>query len=122
MRMRWAALAVLSTLVAEVLALADTGGTVRLVAVLWFLLAVPGLALMPLIDRSARDPAPALVVATSLAVDALVATAQLVVGRISFDRTLIVLAVIAVVASSLQLVDRGWPRRRTELSVYRAPR
>ncbi len=107
---RWATLVAVSTAVLVGLVLAGGGGPLRVAATMWFLLACPGVALVPLLRPRGAGEALALVPAVSLAAGTLVATGMLVLGAYSSGRGLAVLVAVCAAGCALQL--RGWARAR----------
>ncbi len=98
------ALIVAAALGSVALALLDTGGAVRHVLVLGFLLLGPGLALAGLLEL--RDPVAELTIAValSIAIDGLVAGVGLYAHAWSPERTLVIVAAVAIAGSAAQLV------------------
>lgn len=111
-----------SALVLGVLVLSGEQGAPRAVAALWFLLACPGLAIVPLLPEV--GPRAALVVAVSLAVDTLVGTAMLVphvfwkAAGLSIGSGALTLVAVCVAGGGAQVLRWALAHNVTEVRLH----
>ena len=115
---RWPITVAVSLLLLGGLVLADAHGALRVTAALWFLVACPGLALVPLLPGVPQLGRPALVVAVSLAVDTAVVTPLLVAGSFSPAAATLVLALVCLAGSSAQTLRWAHARPGTVIRLH----
>jgi hypothetical protein len=108
--LRWPVVIVLSSLLLSGLVLGGVHSPVRLLVSGWFLLVCTGMAFTPLFRIPALSTELAVGVATSLALDTVVATAIVLVGGLSATSGLFVLQGVCLAGCALQA--RGWVRAR----------
>jgi hypothetical protein len=116
--LRWPIAVAVSLLVLGVLVLADASGALRVAAALWFLLACPGLALVPLLPDVPQVARPALVVAVSFALDTAVATTMLVAGSFSPAAGALVLASVCLAGCGVQALRWAQTRPGTVVRLH----
>lgn len=107
---RWPALVLASMLAMGLLVLIGAHGAPRAGLALWFLLACPGLAIVPLLPPVPPVAQLALVAAVSLAIDTLVVTTMLVAGTFSPAVGVLAVTIACLAGSAAQLVT--WSARR----------
>lgn len=109
-------LAVAAAAAALLTLVVDVDATVRGLLVFAFLLAAPGLALLAPLRPLEPAAELALVVAVSLALEAVVATAMLYAGMWAPEAILVVIGVITAGAAMPQLIRSAWRSGREEPS------
>jgi hypothetical protein len=109
--LRWPLAVTASTLALVALLIADAQGAPRVAAALWFLLACPGMAVVPLLSEVPAVARSALVVALSLAIDTAVITAMLAADLFSTATGALALSGICVAGCAAQ--GRKWASART---------
>jgi hypothetical protein len=115
---RWPVVIAASALGLGTLVLADTHGVLRAGAALWFLLACPGIAVVPLFSDVPRAARVALVLAVSLAIDTAVVAAMLVGGFFSTTVGVVALAVVCLVGCGAQTMRWAGSRPVTEVRLH----
>jgi len=110
----WPPVIAFSAVVVAVLVYADVDFAGRPIAVLWFMLVCPGMALVRLLRLSDATTELAIAVALSLALDTLVAGVLIYAGSANFDVSFAVLLAITMLAVTVD-VARSAPRRAAPL-------
>lgn len=105
------AIAIVGGAIVALMALAGVGGPVRLVLAVLFLLAGTGLALIPRTAIGEPGTRLLIVVATSIVIDALVATTLAAVGTLSLASDVIVLELICLAGTAVNAI-RALPKPR----------
>ncbi|HEX8206005.1 MAG TPA: hypothetical protein VF587_08110 [Solirubrobacteraceae bacterium] len=100
--LRWAVLVLLSAQAMLLVQWQDLDFALRPALALWFLLACPGLALVPLLGVRDALASLSLVVALSIALDTLVAGALVYAGEWGPTRAIVLLAAVVLSGSLLQ--------------------
>ena len=100
------------------LVLADAHGALRVGAALWFLLACPGIAVVPLFPDVPGVARWTLVLGVSLAIDTAVVTGMLVAGSFSTTVGVLALAVVCVVGCGAQTIRWVDGRPVTEVRLH----
>ncbi len=108
---RWPLVVIGSALVLGALLAFDFSGPVRVVAALWFLLACPGMAFIPLLGVRLEFPLGlALIPVVSVVLDTLVATALTLAGVLSETSAVLALAGVSIFGCGLQLLSPTAPQ------------
>lgn len=107
-----------SALVLGALVLADADGAPRVGAALWFLLACPGIAVVPLFPEVPGATRAALVLAVSLAIDTAVVTGMLVAGSFSATAGALALTVVCLAGCGAQTMRWAAARPATEVRLH----
>ena len=115
---RWPVVVATSALALGVLVLADAHGALRVGAALWFLIACPGIAVVPLFADVPGVARVALVLAVSLAIDTAVVTGMLVAGSFSTTVGVLTLAVVCLVGCGAQTMRWVGGRPATEVRLH----
>jgi hypothetical protein len=110
-RSAWPPILIASALLAGVLVFADVNGTVRLLAVLWFLLVCPGVAIVRLLDLEDLLAEVTVGVGLSAALAIVVSGVMLYAHAWSPEATLAILLGITIVAA---LADMKRHRRSVD--------
>jgi hypothetical protein len=116
-RIVWAWTSALSAVAAVALMLADSGSALRPAVLFWFLLVCPGMALVPLLELENAWTELTLGIATSLALDTLVASVMVEARLWSPGGGVLGLGVVTLLVSAVQIVEarRGSTPRTTAL-------
>jgi hypothetical protein len=108
----WPLLATASALLAGALALADVHSPLRVLVVLWFVLACPGGSIVRFLRLGDPVAELTLAVGVSLALATIVAVTDLYLGLWSPDATLLVLIAVTLVASAAAWRPWRWAEGR----------
>jgi hypothetical protein len=109
-RIVWAWTAALSAVAALTLVLADSDSALRPAVLFWFLLVCPGISLVAMLDLESAWTELTLAIATSLALDTLVAVVMVETRLWSPTAGVLGLGVLTLLGAAVQLVAA---RRRT---------